>query len=160
MQDNDRNLKILRDSMDKKERILNNLISMTEQQADYLASDEFEFDVFEDMMNTKDLMIDELNSVDNGFESVYNRVRDELKAHPELYKNEIRDLKNCIREITSLSVELQALEERNKNRLEQFFLSKRGEITGYRRATNKVNAYYQTMTGANSVVDSMMDRKK
>jgi 4-diphosphocytidyl-2C-methyl-D-erythritol kinase len=57
-------------------------------------------------------------------------------------------------------MQLQALEERNKSRLQQIFTSKRGEITGYRRATSQVNAYYQAMTGMGSGVNSVMDRKK
>ena len=160
MQDTIRDIKILRDSMSRKERILNNLIDMTREQEAYLSTDEFDMDVFDGMLDAKNLMLDELNSVDNGFENVYNRVRDSLKADPSLYSEEIRDLKNCIREITGLGMQLQALEERNRNRLEQIFSSKRAEITGYKRASNHVSAYYQTMTGSIAGMNSFMDKKK
>ena len=160
MQDTIRNIKILRDCMTRKENILNNLIDMTREQEAYLSGDEFDIDVFDGMIDAKNLMLDGLNSVDNGFENVYNRVRDELKSNPAPYADEIRDLKNCIREITSLSMQLQALEERNKNRLEQIFSNRRAEITGYKRASNHVSAYYQTMSGNVAGLNSIMDKKK
>jgi 4-diphosphocytidyl-2C-methyl-D-erythritol kinase len=57
-------------------------------------------------------------------------------------------------------MELQALEQRNKNKLEQIFTMKRGEISGYRRATSQVNAYYQAMSGMGIDDISTMDHKK
>ena len=160
MQETIRNIKILRDCMTRKENILNNLIDMTREQEAYLSGDEFDVDVFDGMIDAKNLMLDELNSVDNGFENVYNRVRDELKDNSSSYADEIRDLKNCIREITSLSMQLQALEERNRSRLEKIFSSKQVEITGYKRASNQVSAYYQTMTGNSAALNSIVDKKK
>lgn len=152
-------ISILRDSLEKKERILNNLYNMTQQQADYLNNTEFEPDVFNEMMDVKAQMIDELDTVDSGFESMYGSVREYLKAHSKDCATEILELQNRIREIMRLSMNLQALEERNRVKLEKIFSSKSSEIKHFRQNNEKVSQYYHTMTGAGVNNFSILDKK-
>lgn len=153
-------IRILRESLEKKERILHNLLDMTRQQEEYLAGSEFELDVFEEMLDVKNGMIEELNSVDDGFETVYERIREYLQSHQKELAEPIREMQNRVREITSLSVSLQALEERNRKKLEGIFASKQQEIKKFRQSSQMVNNYYQTMSGAGSYQPSFLDKKK
>ena len=153
-------IRILRESLEKKERILRNLLDMTRQQEEYLAGSEFELDVFEEMLDVKNGMIEELNSVDDGFETVYERIREYLQSHQKELAEPIREMQNRVREITSLSVSLQALEERNRKKLEGIFASKQQEIKKFRQSSQMVNNYYQTMSGAGSYQPSFLDKKK
>ncbi|MDD5948272.1 MAG: hypothetical protein PUC39_00835 [Lachnospiraceae bacterium] len=153
-------IRILRESLEKKERILHNLLDMTRQQEEYLAGSEFELDVFEEMLDVKNGMIEELNSVDDGFETVYERIREYLQSHQKELAEPIREMQNRVREITSLSVSLQALEERNRKKLEGVFASKQQEIKKFRQSSQMVNNYYQTMSGAGSYQPSFLDKKK
>lgn len=153
-------IQILRESLEKKERILHNLLDMTRQQEEYLAGSEFELDVFEEMLDVKNGMIEELNSVDDGFETVYERIREYLQSHQKELAAPIREMQNRVREITSLSVSLQALEERNRKKLEGVFASKQQEIKKFRQSSQMVNNYYQTMSGAGSYQPSFLDKKK
>lgn len=153
-------IRILRESLEKKERILHNLLDMTRQQEEYLAGSEFELDVFEEMLDVKNGMIEELNSVDDGFETVYERIREYLQSNQKELAEPIREMQNRVREITSLSVSLQALEERNRKKLEGVFASKQQEIKKFRQSSQMVNNYYQTMSGAGSYQPSFLDKKK
>lgn len=155
-----RYIQILRESLEKKERILHNLLDMTKQQEDYLSGEEFEMDVFDEMLDVKSGMIEELNSVDDGFESMYGRIREYLQVHRKELESPIREMQNRVREITRLSVSLQALEERNKKKLESIFASKQQEIKKFRQSSQMVNNYYQTMSGANSYQSAFLDQKK
>ena len=153
-------IRILRESLETKERILHNLLDMTRQQEEHLAGSEFELDVFEEMLDVKNGMIEELNSVDDGFETVYERIREYLQSHQKELAEPIREMQNRVREITSLSVSLQALEERNRKKLEGVFASKQQEIKKFRQSSQMVNNYYQTMSGAGSYQPSFLDKKK
>lgn len=155
-----RYIQILRESLEKKERILHNLLDMTKQQEDYLSGEEFEMDVFDEMLDVKSGMIEELNSVDDGFEFMYGRIREYLQIHRKELESPIREMQNRVREITRLSVSLQALEERNKKKLESIFASKQQEIKKFRQSSQMVNNYYQTMSGVNSYQSAFLDQKK
>lgn len=118
-------INILEASMKKKEDILNELFSITHVQEEYLKGDVFEMDVFDDMMNTKEQLIKELNAVDDSFEINYERVRQYLKDYKKELKSDIVILQNSVRNITKLSVKLQAMEERNKKRFESVVIKKK-----------------------------------
>lgn len=147
MEEGTRYIQILRGSLEKKERLLNNLLEITKQQSECIQKTEFDMDEFDELMNIKQEMIDELNAVDDGFESIFERIRDFLKEHKQQFASQIIEMQNRIREITNLSVSLQALEERNRKRLEVVFAQKQREINQHRKSNNAVNNYYNTMTG-------------
>lgn len=159
MQEETRYIQILRESLSKKERLLHNLLEITKQQSDYISGKEFDLDVFNDLMDVKDEMIQELNAVEDAFESLYDRVREFLAAHKEELASEIVEMQNRIREITNLSVSIQALEERNKQQMEVIFNTKRQEINSLKKSTRMVNNYYNAMTGS-GVDKSMYFNKK
>ena len=159
MQEETRYIQILRESLSKKERLLHNLLEITKQQSDYINGKEFDIDVFNDLMDVKEEMINELNAVEDAFESLYARIRTYLAEHKDELANEIVEMQNRIREITNLSVSIQATEERNKQRLEVIFNTKRQEINNLKKSTGMVNNYYNAMTG-NGMEQSMYFNKK
>ncbi len=160
MESQSRYISILRDSLEKKERLLNNLLDMTEQQAEYLKGEEFDMEVFDDMLDVKAEMLSELERADDGFESSYERIGAYMKEHTRELSEEIKEMQNRVREITRLSMAIQALEERNRAKLETIFSKKQQEYSGYKRGTQVVSNYYQNMTGASAYSSVMLDKKK
>jgi predicted ribosome quality control (RQC) complex YloA/Tae2 family protein len=160
MEDQTRYVAILRGSLERKENILNNLLEMTRQQEDYLKSTDFEMDIFNDMMDVKAQMIEELNTVDDGFEVTYERIGAYLKEHQGKFADTIREMQNRVREITRLSNALKAMEERNRQKLEQIFAKRQREVRGFRQGAKVVSNYYQSMSGAGIVNTSVVDQKK
>lgn len=160
MENHKRDIDIIKECLGKKERILNNLLEMTNQQAEYLAGPGFDMDVFDQMIDVKDEMIDELDTVDDGFEATYERIGAYLKQNQESHALDIRDMQNRIREITRLSVSLQALEERNRAALEKVLAGKNKEIHSFRKGSEMVNNYFQAMSGYGMAGTSTLDKKK
>lgn len=58
--------------------------------------------------------IDQINFLDEGFEEVYNRVKDLLSSRREEFQEEIRILQGLIGKVTDRSVQVQTGEQRNK----------------------------------------------
>ena len=66
--------------------------------------------------------------MDNGFEKLYEKVREEMQTNKELYKDEILQMQGSIRALTEKSMEIQAQEARNKQLMEQKFTSVKKQV--------------------------------
>lgn len=159
MAEETRYIHILRESLKKKERLLYNLQEITKQQADYIDGTAFEPEVFDELMDVKEQMIDELMDIEDGFAPMYERIRIYMQENQKELADDIREMQNRIREITTLSASIQALEERNRQRLEVIFSKQQQDIQQKKRNTEIVNTYYQSMAGS-AYQTSMLDTKK
>ena len=159
MAEETRYIHILRESLKKKERLLYNLQEITKQQADYIDGTVFEPEVFDELMDVKDQMIDELMDIEDGFAPMYERILVYMQEHQKELADDIREMQNRIREITTLSASIQALEERNRQKLEVIFGKQQQEIQQKRRSTEVANSYFQSMAGS-AYQMSMLDTKK
>ena len=159
MAEETRYIHILRESLKKKERLLYNLQEITKQQADYIDGTSFEPEVFDELMDVKDQMIDELMDIEDGFAPMYERIRVYMQENQKELADDIREMQNRIREITTLSASIQALEERNRQKLEVIFGKQQQEIQQKRRSTEVANSYFQSMAGS-AYQMSMLDTKK
>lgn len=153
-------IKALRENLTKKERLLYNLYDITKQQQTYLSAEQFEYDVFEELMDVKDQMLEELDTLEEGFETIYERVRETLHSHQAEYAGDIREMQNRIREIVSLGAKLRALEERNRTKLESILGTRQQEIKKYQQSSQIANQYYQNMAGGSLNRLSLLDQKK
>lgn len=84
-----------------------------------------DWDAFDRGTDAKSDLINALNQLDQGFETVFAHVG-ELLQSPEgkkTYAQQIRTLQELITEVTDKSVELQADEARNKAAVEKSFRS-------------------------------------
>ena len=98
--------------------------------------------------------------LDNGFEKLYEKVRDELQTNKEDYKAEILEMQNHIRLLTEKSMEIQAQEARNKQLMEQKFASVRKQVREIRSSQKVVNQYYKNMMKKGYVEPHFLDNKK
>ena len=110
-------------------------------------------------MEEKSACIDILNSLDEGFQSVYDRVRDDIQMYKQNYKNDIQRLQELIREVSSLSATIQAQESRNKVQIERKFRQLREETKTAKRSVSMANKYYQNMSRVSNE-PQFMDKKK
>ena len=99
--------------------------------------------------------------MERGFEHIYERVSEEIKAEPEKYKPDILQMQELIREITELSTRIQVLEKQNKTRLDNYFREQRKEIKGARQNTKVADSYYQNMANQPGMsAPQFMDQKQ
>ena len=152
-------LRIMIDSLKKKETILEQIIAYNIEQQKLLDAIEFDGDAFQTNMEKKSNSIDELNSLDEGFQMVYNRIKDGVELYKQNYKEDIRQLQEMIKKVTSLGATIQAQESRNKIKAEMKFRQLRSDAQNAKRSVSMANKYYKNMSMVSSE-PQFMDKKK
>lgn len=152
---------ILVDSLKQKKQLLEKIYEVTENQKALLELSEGpDIATFEEAMDTKEIYINKLVQVENGFDSIYNRVSEVLKNSPVYYKEKIQVMQGLITEITALSVDIQAQEKRNKERFENFLKGKQQEIKQFNTSSKVAANYYKSMNSGGAENQSVfMDKK-
>ncbi|NLL93033.1 MAG: flagellar protein FliT [Clostridiales bacterium] len=153
-------LSVLKDSLLKKKKVLENISKLNLRQKDILLAEKFDEMGFDVIYEEKGRFIAEINLLDSGFESVYDRVKKQITGSSELYKDEIRELQTLIGDVTDISMEVQVQEKRNHELMNSKSKEMKKEVQTA-RATNKAAfGYYQSMNKLNIVDPQFMDRKK
>ena len=154
MQNNEHNyIGILKESLDKKLKVLDGILEQNRIQEQILHKDEIDFDSFNETVEVKEKYINELEVLDKGFQSVYDRVKEELNNHKDIYKQDIVKLQEKIKEITEKSMDIQSGEARNKEVFQKKMVESRKNIRSVKNANKVAASYYQSMNKLN-VVDS------
>lgn len=151
---------ILIQSLEKKIKVLDKIIESNQEQKEILSQEEMDTDRFEANLNEKGNLVDELNLLDDGFQDIYDRIKDELGTNREAYKEEIKQMQKLISEITEKSVTIRAEEERNRALAIKQFDSMRGNITTAKRSRQAANTYYSNMSRVNTIDAQFMDKRK
>lgn len=139
-------LQMMIDSLNKKKGILIRIIELNEEQNQILSEETLNGDAFDDNMKAKGSCIDELDLLDGGFQSLFNRVRDAINANKEMYANEISVMKRLITEVTELGAKIEVQEARNKVKVEAMFRRERQEHKEAKRSASMAKSYYQNMS--------------
>lgn len=155
----DKYLQILEESLIKKDGLLNKILACSKRQEELLREERLDFEQFDDLVNEKDGYVDELVRLDEGFENLYANVSAELNKNRALYKNEIGRMQKSIAGITEKSVEIQALEARNKSALEKCFKKERSNLRTGRQSSAAAYNYYRNMSYGNVPGSSILDEK-
>lgn len=154
-------LNIMIDTLKKKEVLLNELKEITVKQALILEEDDFDADGFDSSIDGKQSKIDELLKLDEGFMEMYDKVKDTLVVDSKEYASEIEQAKTLIKRQTDLSVELQALEEKNRIKLSVHLSKGRQKGKDFRTSSRTAAAYYKNMSNHHQDGDSyFLDSKK
>lgn len=153
-------VRMMLDILNKKENSLKALLELTAAQEQVLKGENFEEEAFEHLMQEKRAHLNKIEEFDKGFQSIYNRVEEEIKNHKEEYKVQILEMQKLITGITDLGVKLTALEEKNKNSLEVLFREKRQNIRQFKVSKQTADKYYKNMIGMQTGASYFMDQKK
>ena len=151
---------IMRESLERKQRYLTEIWKLTNEQSVIATAEKFDEEQFSELVEKKDVLIDNLNEIDKGFSSVYDRVRIEIQRDPVVYRDELLAIQNLIRTCVDLCMQREAVEERNRAVMEQVFSAKFQGVRQMKQSKTVANKYYKSM--ANGMVnDSLLyDRKK
>jgi len=140
-------INILLNTLIRKNECLKKISNLEENQEKILSNPDLTVEEFEEMMSKKQTLINELESLDKGFETVYDRVKDELRINKGYYKETIEKMQTCIVGITELTVKIQAMEERNKTKADSMFAMRRGQVKNVRVSNQTAAMYYKNMVG-------------
>ena len=140
---------------------LNIMIDTLKRQTAILEQEEFDADGFDSTIDEKQSKIDELLKLDEGFMEIYDKVKENLITDGKDYVSEIEQAKAYIKKQTDLSVELQALEEKNRVKLSVHLSKGRQKGKDFRTSSRTAAAYYKTMSNHHQDGDSyFLDSKK
>lgn len=151
---------ILIESLKKKKEALEDIVKFTKNQETVLAEENFDEELFDALIDKKQKCIAVINKLDEGFELTFERVKVELGANKEMFKNEISDLQQLIRQVTDLSNQIQVLEHRNKLAFENKMKAKKENIKMARLSSKSVNEYYKNVANAHNGESIFLDKKK
>jgi predicted nuclease with TOPRIM domain len=155
-------LELLEESLIKKIGVLDKIEQFNLKQRELFtdAGEEPDFDRFDSYIAEKDKLIEELSVLDNGFETLYERVAESLKKDKAQHADMIRRLQELIREITDKSSTIQSQERANKELMEDYFQSARDRIGKSRNSLNAAYSYFQSQQGMGGNESLYMDSKK
>lgn len=159
MEDENVYIDILIDTLQREVEALSEVLALTQEQSRLADEPAFNEEMLEDTMSRKDVLIGKLNELDEGFTSVYERVRGQVAQQKERYQASLRKLQALIKRCTDLSVEIKVQEERNRRRFARRFAEKHREYGSQRMAASVATRYNQTMRGG-QVADAYFFNKK
>lgn len=153
-------LQILIESLEKKIIVLDQIIDMDKRQAEISAHRPMDMEAYDEVVEEKDKLVDEINRLDDGFSSTYELIGDEVKNHPQQYREQVLKLQELIRDAVDRGVTIEAQEKRNRAALENVFRMKRQEIKKLKTSASAATRYYKSMSRINDIDPQLMDKKK
>lgn len=152
-------VQVLIQTLQRQAETLTDILKITKEQGRIADAPDFDEVMLEDSLNRKEIFIARLNELDDGFTSVYGRVRKEVKENPEAYREELGQMQALIKQCTDLGVEIKVAEERNRKKLVRCFSDKHKQYSTQKTAATVASHYHQTMNYA-KVADSFFVDKK
>lgn len=153
-------VKVLADSLHKKHSALENLLDLTKKQEQLLHEESFNETEFLETIRKKQGYIDKITEFDNGFDSIYNRVKEELSVDRQQYADDIAVMQKLITQITELGIDIEALENRNKTQMEKVLASRKDKIKDMRLNNSAASNYYRNMANQQYNQSFFLDKKK
>lgn len=151
---------VLVQSLEKKSRVLDEIIKENEAQEILFKQETLDMEALDASADRMGELAEKLELLDEGFEAVYDRIRQELIDNKPAYRAEIRRMQELIAEITEKVVSINAARMRNKLQAENQFKKSRQQIG---RASSKMKVsqnYYNNMNRLNYVDPQFYDNKK
>ena len=150
---------MLETSLIKKNKILEDILRLSNEQTEIIKNDELDWDVFNENVEAKGLLVDEISKLDEGFDIMYNNVKDELNINKSQYADSITRMKALIKSISEKSADIESVERRNKAQIESIFNKTRQTIKQSKVGTKAAMQYYQKMSRVNTIDPQLMDKK-
>ena len=153
-------IKVMIDSLRKKVSILDEIININNQQAKIIVDVKKNMVEYEASIDQKQMLIDELNLLDDGFQALYNRIQEEIISNSTSHKEEVKEMQKLISIITDKSVEIQSGEEKNRQVIAQQFALLKREVKEFKENRKIANKYYSTMQKIDYITPQFLDKKK
>lgn len=153
-------LSVLINSLSSKNMLLSDLLDLTGQQESIINENELDYERFNSVIEEKDRLIKKIQEIDDGFELIYNRVKEALTKDKQKYEDKIKLMQQLIKDIMDKGVRLEVLEKRNKMKMEIYFSNKRNELKTYKINSRTVANYYKSMSNQHAEESYFFDTKK
>lgn len=135
-------LELLLEVLGKKISLMEEIKTLTEDQKRLLENESFDFDTFNKLMNHKQIGIDKIIDLDEGFQITFSNIRSSIEAQPKLYKTKIEQMKEYIKRIGELGITITVQEERNKTKFAEKSIQEKNKVKEFRVNKKNVANYY------------------
>ncbi len=153
-------LDMLEESLIKKLEVMNKIQEENARQKEILSDpEEVDFEAFDKTLDVKGDYIDELNSLDEGFQSLFDRVKSDIGNNKEAYAEQIKRMQKLIHDVMDASASIEAQERRNKALAEKYFSTERERMANSKRSSAVAFNYYQTMSKSKDIPPQFLDKK-
>lgn len=153
-------LGILEESLQKKLEILDAIGKYNNDQEQLLKKENISLDELDANMDQKDSLIQKLSGLDDGFETLYERIKDQLGGNKDSYREQIKRLQELISLTMEKSISIQVQEARNKKLIEGYFSEEKGQLRQGKKASKAAYGYYKSMSNNSIVSPQFLDQKK
>ncbi len=151
----------LQESLQKKLEVLNSLLKLTNEQGRILSAQEPDMDRFDSIIDQKDSLLQTMETLNRGFESLFARIGTTIKDNKYQYQQQITEMQNLIRSITDTGLQIEGQEHRNKTAFQNYLTGARQEIREFTANNQMANAYYHNMANQHQAWQSyFVDQKK
>ena len=153
-------MSMLIESQERKLELLEKAIELDKEQETIITGEHPDMGALDANISAKGALIDELDRLDDGFESLYTKVREDFINNKEAHKEEIRTLQELIKKITAKIADVEALEARSKVNFESFMKQRRHSIKDNKNSVKAANVYAVNMRRMNKRDSVFVDNKK
>lgn len=153
-------LKVLEESLYKKLKLLDEIQAYNEAQYQVFSGADVQVEKFDSYLEEKGKLVEQVVKLDEGFETLYGNLAQELNGNREKYASQIRVLQGLIQQVTDKSVAVQAQEARNKAAIEAYFAKEKEQIGQGRRSSTVAYSYYANASKAAQAQPQFMDSRQ
>lgn len=153
-------LQLLIEALEKKKNVLENILSKSKEQGEVATAQNFDVEQFDRLVDDKSELLDQMEQIDQGFDAVYHRIKDELVNNQAAYKQEIGRLQQLIKETIDLGAQIHATENRTKDSMSNALLNSRQELVKRRTTSKSVMDYYKANSQTTFLDPYFIDQKK
>lgn len=153
-------LALLEESLQKKQKVLEEIQIYNRKQHEIFQMDKVNMDSFDVAVEEKGRLIERLELLDKGFETMYQKVSQELTENRSSYAKQIARIQKLVKSVTDMSVKVQVQEARNKKLIEDYFSGQRDNICTGRKSSRAAINYYRSMNNLGVATSRMFDDKK
>ncbi len=153
-------IKVLTDTLIKKNELLDVVIDLNKAQNNILSSVEVSLEEFNIILDKKEKVITQLNQLDDGFEKIYSKIQENIKNNVMNYKTEVVFLQEQIKLIMDKSILIKIQEKSNKIKLESYLMKQKQDIKNYKISSQTVSNYYKNMMNEYQGESYFLDKKK
>ncbi len=151
---------MLIDALKKKVDLLDLLLKRTKEQTLLLQDETSRAEDFDKNVALKAELIDSIEKLDQGFELLFARIKDNITQDTITYGNVIIEMQKLIRQVTELSVQLETTESYNKDIAKRRFATARTKYE-VKKSSKAVSQYYKTvMASSGQDGTKKIDKKK
>ena len=117
-------------------------------------------DAFDINVRDKDDLIQQIVTLDAGFDEVYAHIKELMERDHSAYEEQLEEMRGLIRQIMANDASIRVEEQRNYKLAQQKFADVKKQVREVKASQKMVNSYYQNMMKQSRYQPQYMDRKK